>query len=115
MKLSLNSPASTAYESADFTVRKSRLTVVHRTSFIRLAYATPIELRLPRREILISEAVFLIRNTDFLDQPVLHHDGRTTLVFKCDGTDMLRLMCMPALAAHFPPGYQGNCLIVRER
>ena len=84
-------------------------------SSIRLVYATPIALRLPRREILISEAVFSIRNANFLGQPILHHDGRTTRVFKCDGMDMLYLMCMPVLEAHFPPGYQENCQIVRQR
>ena len=84
-------------------------------SSIRLVYAKPIELRLPRREILISEAVFSLRNANLLGQPILHHEGRTTLVFKCDGTDMLHLMCMPELEVHFPPGYQGNCHIVRQR
>ena len=82
-------------------------------SSISLVYDTPIELRLPRREILISEAVFSLRNGNFLGQPILYHEGRTTLVFKCDGTDMLVLMCMPELAALFPPGYQRNCHIVR--
>jgi hypothetical protein len=82
---------------------------------IRLVYATPIELALPRRKILISEAVFSLRNANFLGQPILHHDGRTTRVFKCDGTDMLLLMCMPELEAYFPPGYQGNCHIVRQK
>ena len=79
-------------------------------SSIRLVYATPISLRLPRREILISQATFSLSDATFLGQPSLHHDGRTALVFKCNGTDMLRLMCMPELESHFPPGYQANCL-----
>ncbi len=82
-------------------------------SSIRLIYAAPIRLRLPRREIPISEAVFAFGDPEFLGSPVLHHAGRTMLVFKCDGSDMLELMCMPELAAYFPPSYQNNCQIVR--
>lgn len=78
-------------------------------SHIHLSYASPIGLQLPRREIPISEALFLIEDQSFLNQPLLHHDGRTTAVFKCDGPDMLSLMCLPGLAAYFPPGYQDNC------
>lgn len=84
-------------------------------STIRLVYATPIQLRLPRREILISQAVFSLGDPKFLGQPILYHNGRTTLVAKCSGTDMLRLMCMPELKTYFPPGYQRNCDIVRQK
>ena len=84
-------------------------------SSIHLVYATPIEVRLARREILISEALFSLQNEGFLGQPLLHHNGRTTFVAKCSGTDMLVLMCMPQLKAYFPPGYQRNCHIVRQR
>ena len=84
-------------------------------SYIHLVYATPIELRLPRRRILISEAVFSLRVGNFLGQPILYHHGRTTPVFKCDGPDMLRLMCMPELKPYFPSGYQGSSQTIRKK
>lgn len=83
-------------------------------SSIRLVYAAPIKLRLPRRSILISEAVFSLKDTKFLGQPSLHYNGRTTSVAKCDGQEMLGLMCMPDLAMYFPPGYQVHCHSVRQ-
>ena len=84
-------------------------------SFIRLVYATPIQISLPRRLILVSEAMFLLRDTNFLSQPILYHDGRVTLVFKCDGLQMLLLMCMPELKALFPLAYQRSCDVVRHQ
>ena len=84
-------------------------------SSIRLVYAMPIELWISRRKVLVSQAVFSLRDDNFLGQPIVYHDGRTTLVFKCDGMDMLLLMCMPELEEYFPPSYQGNCHIVRQR
>jgi hypothetical protein len=83
-------------------------------SIIRLVYAKPVRLRLPRRTVMISQAVFSLGDPGFLGSPILRHAGRTTLVFKCDGTEMLRLMCMPKLKALFPPGYQKHCNIVRR-
>lgn len=62
------------------------------SSFIRLTYAMPIELRLPRREILISEAVFLLRDTNFLEQPVLRattngrHSSSNATARTCSGS-----------------------------
>ncbi len=101
-----------AYDAGDREERVWREALAEPSS-IRLIYAAPIRLRLPRREIPISEAVFSFGDPEFLGSPVLHHTGRTTLVFKCDGIDMLELMCMPELAAYFPPSYQKNCQIVR--
>ncbi len=83
-------------------------------SSIRLIYAAPVKVRLPRWEILVSEAVFSISDESFLGQPLLHHDGQTTLVVKCDGKAMLVLMCMPELKAYFPPAYQRSCRIIRQ-
>ena len=65
----------------------------------------PSRLRLPRREIPISEAVFSFGDPEFFGSPDLHHEGRTTLVFKCNGTVMLKLICMPELAVYFPANY----------
>ena len=62
----------------------------------------------------MSEAVFSITDESFLGQPLLHHDGQTTLVVKCDGREMLVLMCMPALKTYFPPAYQRSCEIIRQ-
>ncbi len=101
-----------AYDAGDREERVWREALAEPSS-IRLIYAAPIRLRLPRREIPVSEAVFSFGDPEFLGSPVLHHAGRTTLVFKCDGTDTLELMCMPELAAYFPPSYQNNCQIVR--
>ena len=84
-------------------------------SHIYLIYAQPIRLRLPRREIPISEALLLIEDTSFLNQPLLRHEDQTTAVFKCDGMDMLLLMCLPGLAAHFPPAYQRNCNVLQQK
>ena len=83
-------------------------------SSIRLVYPEPVKIKLPRREILVSQAVFLVKDESFLGQPVFHHDGETNLVFKCNGMDMLVLMCMPELKAHFPADYQRSCAIVRD-
>ena len=84
-------------------------------SSIRLVYATPIQINLPRRRILVSEAMFLLKDENFLSQPILYHDGRVTLVFKCDGLQMLVLMCMPEMKALFPPAYQRSCEVVRRQ
>ena len=84
-------------------------------SFIYLVYATPITLRLPRREVVVSQAAFSLSDTSFIGQPLLHHDGRTTFVAKCDGMEMLRLMCMPELATYFPPGYRRSCHALDRR
>lgn len=97
------------YDGGDHEVQMWREALAE-PSLIRLAYATPVSLRLPRREILISQATLSLSDATFLGQPILHHQGRTTLVFKCSGTDMLRLMCLPELERHFPPGYRANCL-----
>ena len=74
-----------------------------------LVYATQVRLRLPRRVIVISQAAFSMSDVTFIGQPLLHHDGRTTLVAKCDGMETLRLMCIPELATYFPPGYRRSC------
>ncbi len=102
-----------AYDAGDREERVWRQAVAEPSS-IRLIYAAPVRLRRLRREVLASEAVFSLRDPNFIGSPVLHHGGRTTLVFKCDGTDMIRLMCIPGLKAHFPPGYQRNCHILRR-
>ncbi len=83
-------------------------------STIRLIYRSPIQLKLPRREIVVSDVVFSLTDPNFLGSPILHHSGRTTLVFKCDGLDMIKLMCMPELKTYFPPGYQRNCQILNR-
>ena len=101
-----------AYDGGDHEERVW-LEALAEPSSIRLTYATPIQIKLLRREILVSDAVFSLGEPEFLGSPVLHHEGRTSLVFKCDGTNMLELMCMPELAAYFPANYQINCQIVR--
>lgn len=101
------------YDAGDREERLWREALAEPSS-IRLIYTVPMQLGLPRRELLISEVVFSLRDPDFLGSPILHHAGRITLVFKCSGTDMLKLMCMPELESHFPPGYQENCHIVRR-
>lgn len=82
-------------------------------SAVRLVYSDPIQVTLPRRRILVSQAVFSLGNGSFLEQPVFHHEGHTIAVAKCDGMQMLKLMCMTGLKSHFPPAYQRNCEIVR--
>ncbi len=85
------------------------------TSSIHLVYAAPIEIKLPRRVISISQAMFSFGDENFLNQPILYHDERTTRVFKCDGMDILMLMCVPELKTYFPPAYQKNCHIIRRK
>lgn len=78
--------------------------------------AAPVRLRRLRRQVLASEAVFSLGDDPkFIGSPVLRHAGRTTLVFMCDGTDMIRLMCLPGLKAHFPPGYRKHCRVLRRK
>ena len=102
------------YDGGDWGEKEWRKALA-KPSSIRLVYATPIELRLPKRSILFSQAVFSLRVGNFLGQPILYHDGHTTPVYKCDGPDMLRLMCMPELKPYFPSGYQGNCQSIRKK
>ncbi len=102
-----------AYDAGDREERVWRQALAEPSS-IRLIYAAPVRLRRLRREVLASEAVLSLGDPNFIGSPVLHDAGSTTLVFKCDGTDMIRLMCMPGLKAHFPPGYQRNCHILRR-
>ena len=101
-----------AYDGGDHEERVW-LEALAKPSSIRLIYATPVRVKPLRRDITVSDAVFSLGDPEFLGSPVLYHEGRTTLVFKCDGTNMLELMCMPELAAYFPPSYQRNCNVVR--
>jgi hypothetical protein len=54
--------------------------------YISLVYATPIEFRLLRREILLSQAAFSHRDANVLGQPILYREGRTTLAFNWNST-----------------------------
>ncbi len=103
-----------AYDAGDRDERVWRQALAEPSS-IRLIYAAPVRLRrLRRREVLASEAVFSLKDPKFIGSPVLRHGGRTTLVFMCDGPDMIRLMCIPGLGAQFPPGYRKHCRVPRR-
>jgi hypothetical protein len=102
------------YDGGDFGEKEWRKALA-KPSSIRLIYAKPIEVRLPRKKILVSQAVFSLRVGNFLGQPILYHNGRTTAVYKCDGLAMLKLMCIPQLKPHFPSGYQRSCRTIRKK
>ena len=65
---------SCAYDGGDQDERVWRDATADASS-IRLAYAMPITLRLPRRALVVSEATFSLSDATFMGQPVLHHDG----------------------------------------
>jgi hypothetical protein len=49
------------------------------TSSVRLRYGTPIELPLPRRKIVISDAIMTIEDKHLISQPLLFHEGEVTM------------------------------------
>ena len=83
-------------------------------SGVRLRYDLPVELKLLRRKILISEAIMMIEDEHFISQPLLFHDGQVNFVAKCDGLETIRFQCLPALRQRFPPGYQRSCHILER-
>ncbi len=105
---------SCAYDAGDQEAQLWRSALAEPSS-IYLAYATPITLTLARREVVVSQATFSLSDTSFIGQPLLHREGRTTGVAKCDGMEMLELMCAPELSTHFPPGYGRSCQTLDQR
>lgn len=84
------------------------------TSSVILRYREPIKLPLPRRKIVISDAIMTIEDAHFISQPLLFHQGQVNFVAKCDGLETIRFQCLPALREHFPPGYQRSCNILEN-
>jgi hypothetical protein len=83
-------------------------------SSVRLRYDVPVELSLPRRKIVVTDAIMTIADEHFIHQPLLFHEGQVNFVAKCDGLETIRFQCLPAMRDHFPPGYQRSCHILEN-
>lgn len=104
---------SCAYDVGERTAEEWQQALAADSS-VRLRYDKPVELPLPRRKILVSDAVMTIEDDHFISQPLLFHEGQVNFVAKCDGLEMIRFQCLPALRQHFPPGYRRSCHILEN-